>query len=841
MKKLFVLLALLFVTVLVAEEQPGNLLLNSELDCGTAPMPEGWTFDYLIPGICYAEGGPGNSPHIVFSAPADAPVELGGIRQQMLNLVQGEKYRLSCYIRTKNFKARRSDFLIIDTGWFHAFGIHSFPANTDWKLFTTEFTLGAKQSDEKEVGTGTLKPPFLAVFYVSGYSGEIAFAQPKLEALTEAGRKGSSNESMRLKKYIGIMPCAPRLNAIPAGTTTLPINWNTKKNAVANVVIDNQPIPQMTIDKCFFNVDISKLATGKHSLSIDVFEDGKEVAKKVFDFAIAPPELPCPTERRLNTLTTELLAQELKATKTVKFTVPRRTWVYFKLDSAAKPLMTLSGDKNPLITKDSPRPEAQRRLNPGEYTVSFDAPVDGKLFIRTVPVLYKYAGINVTTMPGAGGYDLEFHKKHVFGVFNTMGARGVPEALRPYTASLGMECVDGCAPPSRDPFEQKYIDNFVARLNSPKGAFRHPTNQWVEFDEYFSNVLSGQLTGAFGLEKLENPLGKDLFHWFGGAVVPNQPGVHHHIMSSFLNAGGGHGYIAFEVYFKTYEAEKMAYNDISRTLTGAAKRMNRFIPGSNGAFGFIFGNFHQLPILSIDWLPEVNFKYFLDMEFHYLATHHEFTGIGHTGYWGFNYVNEEISRWCCELVRHYVLEGRTDTLSEKYGYTYLLPHLKNNDFEKGLDGWKTTGEVKTAEYKTFGSQNELRWNCSRYGNHFAVLTGNPQARPTVSQTVVDLIPGKPYYLEFITADYDDTVANKINPRHFDIEPTLNGAKVIHKFTYVDKRPQGRYGRVTAKTNYRYFRFVPSSDTVELTFTGSGKAGERLIMNYVRVAPYFEEK
>ena len=90
MKKLLVSIMLLFVAILVAEEQPANILLNGELDCGTASMPEGWTFDYVIPGICYAEGGPGNSPQVVFSAPADEPVELGGMRQQMLNLVQGK-------------------------------------------------------------------------------------------------------------------------------------------------------------------------------------------------------------------------------------------------------------------------------------------------------------------------------------------------------------------------------------------------------------------------------------------------------------------------------------------------------------------------------------------------------------------------------------------------------------------------------------------------------------------------------------------------------------------------------------------------------------------------------
>ena len=355
-----------------------------------------------------------------------------------------------------------------------------------------------------------------------------------------------------------------------------------------------------------------------------------------------------------------------------------------------------------------------------------------------------------------------------------------------------------------------------------------------------SNDIPGQLVGAFGLERLENPLGKDLFHWFGGAVVPREPGIHHLIMSLFMNAGGGRGYIAHEVYFKPFATESESFSYISNTLTSSVKRMNAFIANSNQACGYIFGNFHQLPILSIDWLPEVNFKYFLDMELHYLATHPEFTGIGHTGYWGFNYVNEEIARWCCKLIRHYVLEGHTERLSDAYGYTYILPHIKNNDFENGLDGWTVTGDVKTASHASFSSQNELRWGCLKRGNTFAVLTGNPTARPTVSQTAVNLVPDKPYYLEFITADYDDTKANKVNPRRFDIEPTLKNAKIIHEFTYVDERPQGRYGRVTAKTNYRYVRFVPSSDKVDLTFTGSAKEGERLLMNYVRVAPYFEE-
>ena len=100
MKRLFALIVLLFLSNLLVQAQSTNILLNDSLFCCTSSMPEGWSFDYDVHGICYSDGGPDNSPQVVFSTPEDSPVSFGGFRQQMINLVQGEKYRLSCYVRT---------------------------------------------------------------------------------------------------------------------------------------------------------------------------------------------------------------------------------------------------------------------------------------------------------------------------------------------------------------------------------------------------------------------------------------------------------------------------------------------------------------------------------------------------------------------------------------------------------------------------------------------------------------------------------------------------------------------------------------------------------------------
>ena len=832
---------LLFSSLLLTAADAPNILQNGQLKGDTASMPDCWALDSAY-ALYYREGGPNNLPYVLFSVPENAQPGEEKLKQTGLQLVAGEKYRLSCMIKTKDFTARRADFIVIDYGWFHGFGFKSFPANTDWRELSMDITLGASKVNTEPGGEQeNIKGPFTVIFYANGQKGDIAIANLSLIPLTEKAREQSKTTAQMLRKSIKPAPLAPRLEALPIGTKSLPIYWMSDNPVTPQASIDGKPTAISFRPSSFYDLDISKLSSGPHKVNVTLTEDNGYVASNSFTIAFAEPELPCPDERRLNPMTTELLAKDLNGETWVAFTVPRKTWVYFRFDGATKRTVTLSGDKNTLFAPSIPRPEAQRRLNPGRYTLTFDAPATGRLVIHTVPIIYKYSGIDFTRVPEAGGYGMEFHKKHVFGVFNTMGARGVKEPDRPYTATLGIECVDACGTPSRKPLNQKSIDWFIDWLNKPEGPFNNPSSQWCEFDEYFWEADEGLLVAAIGLESLKNPYKKDLHHWFGGATGPYLNGIQPYVMSNFMNASGGHGYIAYEVYFRPKKTEAAALTAISNTLLGSTKRMNAVIPNATPAYGYIFGNYHHQPIISLDWYTNVNFKYFLDMQFHFLANHAEFNGLPMVGYWGFSSVGDEIGRWCCELIRHYVLEGKKERLSDVYGYTYILNHLQNGDFDSKLDDWTCDGDVTPGYFARFGALNELRYSSNRIGDNFAVLAGNAAKRPTIRQTIQGLTPGKPYTLEYLTADYDDTKAARVAPRVFDIEATFSNAKVIHQFVHVDKRPKGTYNAVTSKTNYRYYRFVPNAPTSELTLTGSAKNGERLLVNFVKVTPYFEEK
>lgn len=822
MRQVFTVLLALTGCFLAVYAQEKNLIANGVLDSGTSEVPSYWYHDSGT-GISFPDGGPDNMGYMLFSASEGNNGKVL-FRQNGLNLVPGEKYLLSCKIRTRNFRASQPRLLIHDFRWGHEFNVGRFPENTDWQEFFKEFIL----SEDCRKGE------FGAALFLPKFQGELAIADIRLVPLTKKAAEGSSNCLSRIRQMLILEPMTARLEAIPAGTRTLPLFWSRGNDgSTLLATVDGKKIPDPAFrDGCF---QLPLESEGRHSVKIQVMHQEKTILEKEFVYAIAVPEKKT-AEKRLNSFTTELMSEQCRNAKAVSFTVPRHTWVYFKFETASPVQAVLSGSSAPLLTEKSVRKEIQRRLEAGEYTITFRQPFTGKLVLRTVPVLYKYAGINPCVIPGIAEYDLAWHEKYVFGVFNTIGARGVPENMRAYAASAGVECADNIRPPARDEYNKNNIKAFRKKLTGENSKVFKPSSQWVEFDEFFWNCDEGLMVAAYAFPAMKNPQKKDFLHWFGGTSGPSVPGFHHKAVSAFMNAGGGRGYIAYEAYFKSRPSEAEAAENIQHTLKTAAARMNEFVPHSNGAFGFIFGNFHQHPVLSLDFYPGVNYKYFLDMQFQAMASEPQFNGIALAGFWGFNYANEEIARWCCALIRHYVLEGKTELLSGKYGYTYLLTHVRNGDFEDGLNGWTVQGDVKTGRHLNFGSLSEGRWGATGIGDRFAVFTGHGKQENSLTQEVVGLFPGRPYVLEFITADYDDVCAGKNNPREIAVSAELPGAGILKDFRYADQRNK----RKNASVNYRYVRFVPSGETQKLIFRDSGRDGEKLLVNFIRVAPYFED-
>ena len=172
------------------------------------------------------------------------------------------------------------------------------------------------------------------------------------------------------------------------------------------------------------------------------------------------------------------------------------------------------------------------------------------------------------------------------------------------------------------------------------------------------------------------------------------------------------------------------------------RRFNAFFPNAAAGTGIIFGNFNQIPIISLEHDPAVDFKYFLDMQVNLIANSPDFAGLATTGYWGTYYGDEELVRWSFLLMRHYAVEGHKDMLSARYGFKYNPGFLANGDFADGLKGWTASpaadGSIRTDTIAGYGKNSQGRWGGGNAGDTVCVLTRQAGQPNRISQTAQGL-------------------------------------------------------------------------------------------------------
>ncbi|HCU38097.1 MAG TPA: hypothetical protein DGT21_22485 [Armatimonadetes bacterium] len=244
----------------------------------------------------------------------------------------------------------------------------------------------------------------------------------------------------------------------------------------------------------------------------------------------------------------------------------------------------------------------------------------------------------------------------------------------------------------------------------------------------------------------------------------------------------------------------------------------------------------------------MDFKYYLDMQLNLVANNPVFDGLGMTGYWGSYYDDEELYRWSMQLLRHYCVEGNTEMLSKTYGYTYSPGHLRNCDFIDGLDHWAAdpADGLRADSFAGYGRGSQGRWGAAGgTGDTFCVFTRGAERPSTLSQTATGLTPGNVYTLQFVTADYKDMVAGKIDPRQHALKAVLDaGAEVIpeESYVYVDSRNSGRKENDgLVRINLHHIRFRAAAESVAITFTDAdAEPGTEMALNYIMLKPYFEQ-
>jgi hypothetical protein len=303
----------------------------------------------------------------------------------------------------------------------------------------------------------------------------------------------------------------------------------------------------------------------------------------------------------------------------------------------------------------------------------------------------------------------------------------------------------------------------------------------------------------------------------------------------------------YEAYCHPQADEKAAAAYLDDMIAETMRRFNAMFPGAAAGTGVIFGNFNQIPILSLESDPAVDFKYYLDMQVNLVANSPDCAGLATIGYWGTYYGDEELARWSFLLMRHYAVEGRKDMLSARYGFKYKPGFVANGDFSDGLKGWTlapaAAGAIRAQTIAGYGKNCQGRWGAGKAGDTVCAMTRQAGRPNRIQQTAEGLVVGKLYCLQFVTADRKNVVGKKFNPRRYGLAAKLDGAQIVPEksFVHVDRRHGGRYDHNdnVGQINLNRIVFRATSPTLVVAFDDADASpGEELILNFVQLKPYF---
>lgn len=836
---------LMAVAVVKAAVAPGeNLVLNGNFEADQLDFPQFWGASSQSVVSYSPTAGPESVGAITFRNHAAQQLS-GNVRQHGINLVSGETYRVTAWIKTVDFKSSFNGVIIHNHGWYSSQGILRLPENSDgWQRI--ERTFKAAPSSSGSYGVALLAKDF---------TGELAVACVKLEAISPAALAGSSISPV-LKEMVRprLVAWSPLLNKIPLDKPTLTFRAfgqfakgeNDQPLHTAHFVLDGKELLRREIVAGDITLNLAGVSGGNHTLESYVLKGGSdepEFGMTNLITLITVPQVDTSHHRRLNNLVTEVLHQEL-ATQDhdhlLRFSLVRSGWIFLTLKGAEAEILVDDVKLNP--TARNGALELFSHQTSGEHKLTIKGAKNGAVVtVRAITEIFNYPACAHSQVPQNGKYDWNFHEQYVFPAVTTLNGGAVPDIYLPELKKRGLLWLANLGTTG-----PKDVEDLLTRLQKASGLTL-PKYDGVTCDEqFFSDPKITFYTEA--LRAYNNPLERLIYTWIVGK--PTIAGIHNDFISTAMNTSHGRGKMLFEAYCHARPDEQDAENYLRGRIIETMESFLHFYPEAAPSTGMILGNFNQIPVISLDVNPAVDYKYYLDMQLNILANHGLFKELGTIGYWGSYYDDEELYRWSFKLLRHYGVEGNTTMLSPKYGYKYNPGCLQNCDFTEGLTHWQVAsasgGSITTTNFSGYGKVSQGRWGAAQgTGDTFCLLKRQADKPNTITQQAHGLVPGKVYTLQFVTADYQDMLQKRVQPRQHGIEVKLSaGAEVIPEksWVYVDNRKINKESRKTAaRVNLHHVRFKAVADNCTVTFSDeTATAGEELALNYIMLKPYFEE-
>ena len=840
----FLLFVLVGTTTFAAVKPGENILSNGTLEADQTDHPIGWSVYIRDRKLVkwMPTGGPNALPYYRLVSdspePQDSTVRQGGIK-----LAPNGIYRLSVKVRTKDFRYKNAGVVVASGGWKQSRAVGNIPRDTggEWKEMSCKFEPFDKDGVHQ------------VIFFASGFTGTFDVADARLTAENDVALADTEPSVLSAAANTPrFVPFSPLLWEIPKSRREVEFRFFGK---VPSGRLEDYDLEcKVENVECKTDCSVSTATVREGAIAITLPEGAEQgvmtvrgversshkvICSEKFTFCtVDAPAIPSNCGRRLNNLSMELLNAPLRNKGRFTFTAPRSGWVYIAARGGKAASVTLDGRE--VVVLDAPRLETFREVSAGPHEIEVKGGGEGRLVVRAIVEIISYPPCAKCPVSEGPRYDWPYEDRHVLPAITTENGGSIPTNALTSFISRGYRWVANLNTVGLSSNALEKALSECAGLNAPHYA-------GVTCDEQFfsrPHEIAAYTQGLKAYDFMRSPE-RIIYTWIVGK--PITPSIDHAFLSAAVNASRGRGKLLFEMYCRTPGVEEEgAWEHLKRYVSGTLDKYRAWHPLSVSSGCAVFGNFVQLPILSLAHHPEVDYKYYLDMQLNLAANDPSCRDLGAIGHWGCNYADDEMKRWSFALMRHYVVEGHTNMLSSAYGYRYRPGHLANGDFCGSLVPWQATGDVRTDSHPEFARRSQCRWGGNGgVGDTFAVLTRRDGAPATLGQTAKGLVPGRAYCLQFSTFDAKDVKANRIAPRWFGIDARLGACAEVREdlsWVYVDKRIKGRYdfNNDVARVNLHHIVFTARAAETEIVFdNAAANVGEELGINAVSLNPYFE--
>jgi hypothetical protein len=589
--------------------------------------------------------------------------------------------------------------------------------------------------------------------------------------------------------------------------------------------------------------------------------------------------------QKRNNLVTELLevVSISEPGRAFTFTRPDDGWVFLTAKRQGKGTVRIVLDERPgddvVVARDADGDgpiEAVRHVARGEHRIRVDCSggcrVD-RLVVKAIPEL-MHCGLGFDPeIKSYGRYDMAFLKRDILP--------NVTSLIVPNSIKLAPSVIDDWHHQGKRFIAEVGI-NGQARTADEHSRFwagffdRSPFLDGIIVNEFIVNNPSTRPGGQLSPERAERMdrerqryrvygeaikklraddryRGKTLYCYVGGSGKKlNQEGIGPDFIRTIIDCGYR---VALERYIFEVSSPKKSEDVLQLFIDGIADWEAKE-PGARKHMVIAFGLF-SMPPGGINKQPNVDYHVWMDRQMNVVANHPVMADLAGLNWWTTVLADEETVRFVGKLYRHYAIEGKTSMLTRD---PLFLTHIRNADFEKGLDGWTLRpaeeGSIQARSFPRYGRIEGRYMGLGRpadpehIGDTFLWMKRSENGPNVFSQTIKDLEPGRLYSMKMFTCDYNDLIHPKkktlgeANPFIGRVE--LEGVELDTKRSFTEPYASNPEPPIPVWITYHWKVFRAKGPTAKLTVSDwpgegkpSGPFGQEQTFNFLEIQPYHE--